>query len=94
MIPVLVELNNGRFFASIANDPKFRAEGASRDEAVRTLESDLQAKVARGEIVWINIPKRAITDFAGSFQDDPELDEIVREAYRLRDEQKAAEFPE
>lgn len=94
MIPVLVESNNGRFTASYGSHPTLSAEGASREEAVSTLEAELRSKVARGEMVFINVPKHAVTDFAGSFRDDPEFDEIVREAYRLRDEQKSAEFPE
>jgi len=94
MFPLLVEPLNGRFQASVPGSPALRAKGATRDEAVAALRADLDARSARGELVWLNLPTSGVTDFAGSHKDDPDLREICEEAYRLRDAQKRAEFPE
>jgi hypothetical protein len=94
MVPVMVEAVNGRFQASLVGAPAFRADGATKDEAIGALQAVLAGRTARGEVVWIDSPKVGLIDLAGVHADDPDLDEIVREAYRLRDEQKAREFPE
>ena len=46
--------------------------------------------------VMIDWPKAAVSDFAGTWTGEQAeiLREITRDAYRIRDEEKAAEFPE
>jgi hypothetical protein len=70
------------------------ATGDTKDGAVAALRADLLNRVARTEIVLIDLEPRGLLAAAGAFKDDPTLDDIVREAYRHRDELKAQEFPE
>ena len=93
MTPVLVEAVNGRYQASLLGAPGYRVEGATKEEAVSALQTELGARATRGEVVWVDVPKLGLTDVAGRHGPDPDLDEIVREAYRHRDELKAQEFP-
>ncbi len=92
--PILVQPHNGRFQASVLGSPAIAADGATKEEALTALRTSLNQRFAKGELVLLDVPYRAVTDFAGLFKDDPTLDDIVKEAYRERDALKAAEFPE
>jgi hypothetical protein len=70
------------------------AAGATKEEALTALRTSIHQRLAAGELVLLDVPYRAVTDFAGIFKDDPTLEEMVKEIYRERDAQKAAEFPE
>jgi hypothetical protein len=92
--PILVQPQGGRFQASVLGSTAMAADGATKEEALAALRANLNLRFAKGELVLLDVPYRAVTDFAGLFKDDPTLDDIVKEAYRERDTQKAAEFPE
>ena len=93
--PILVEQKDGeRFEASILGAPAMAAAGATKDEALAALRATIDRRFAQGELLLLDVPYRAVTDFAGLFKDDPSLREICEESYRLRDAEKAAEFPE
>lgn len=92
--PVLVQTQAGRFQASVLGSPAMVAEGATKEEAITALRENINQRFAKGELVLLDVPHRAVTDFAGLFKDDPTLQEMVEEIYRERDAQKAAEFPE
>lgn len=94
MFPVLVEPIDGRFQASVPGAPALRADGETKDDAIAALRAELEDRYARGELVWLDIPRVGITDLPDRHRDDPYLREICEEAYRQRDAQKAAEFPE
>lgn len=96
MLPVIVEPINGRFQASLPGSTTFRFEADTKEQAVAALRADLQARYARGELVWVNVPKMGVSDLAGQYtpSEAEAIREIAAEAYRLRDEQKALEFPE
>ena len=70
------------------------ADGATKDEALTALRANIDQRFAHGELLLLDVPYRAVTDFAGLFKDDPTLRDICEEAYRLRDAEKVAEFPE
>ncbi len=78
--------------------PQLREDGRTKDEALTSLHADLvrllMAGKAAGELVLVDSEPKGLMAAAGAFKDDPTLDDIVREAYRYRDELKAQEFPE
>ncbi len=92
--PILVQPHDGRFQASVLGSTAMTADGATKEEALAALRANINERFAKGELVLFDVPYRAVTDFAGLFKDDPTLDDLVKEAYRERDAQKAAEFPE
>lgn len=92
--PILVQPHAGRFQASVLGSPAMTADGATKEEALSALRSNINQRIATGELVLLDVPHRAVTDFAGLFKDDPTLEEMVKDIYRERDAQKAAEFPE
>ena len=92
--PILVQPDGSRFQASVLGSPTMAADGATKEEALAALRASINQRLAKGELVLLDVPHRAVTDFAGLFKDDPTLDDLVEEAYRERDAQKAAEFPE
>jgi hypothetical protein len=92
--PILVQPQHGRFLASVLGSSEMAAEGATKEEALTALRANIDQRFAKGELVLLDVPYRAVTDFAGLFRDDPTLDEMVKEIYRERDAEKAAEFPE
>lgn len=92
--PILVQPHGGRYQASVLGSPAMTADGATKEEALNALRADINQRYAKGELILLDVPHRAVTDFAGVFKDDPTLDDIVREAYRERDAQKAAEWLE
>ncbi|HEY1187083.1 MAG TPA: hypothetical protein VGE74_05465 [Gemmata sp.] len=92
--PILVQPHAERFQASVLGSPALAADGATKEEALDALRKTIDQSFARGELLLLDMPYRAVTDFAGLFKDDPTLEEMVKEIYRERDAQKAAEFPE
>jgi len=92
--PILVQPHDGRFQASVLGSPTMAADGATKEEALTALRTNINQHFAKGELVLLDVPYRAVTDFAGLFKDDPTLEDIVKDFYRERDAQKLAEFPE
>ena len=93
-IPVWVEQQNGKFTASVPGVPGIQASGATRDIAVADARSQLQTSLSIGQIVLVDVDFVGVSGLAGTYQDDPSILEICAEAYRLRDEEKAAEMAE
>lgn len=97
-IPVWVEHAGGTFTASLLGAPTVKAFGATKDEAVAALHTELNAKQTTGELVFIDIQPKGWLELAEKYKNDPlwkeTWDEIKNEAYRYRDELKAREFPE
>lgn len=92
---VRIRPENGHFIASLHGDEQYRGEGPSRDSAITSLLAILDQR-GIDEIVEIEWPRRDLLSLAGSYQglDAELLDDIIAEAYRERDAEKAAEFPE
>ena len=91
-VPVWVEQLNGTFTASVPGVPGVRAENANREKAIDAVRQQLRTGVAGGQLVMVDIDFVGVSGLAGTYADDPTLQEICAEAYRLRDEQKAAEL--
>jgi hypothetical protein len=88
-VPVWVEQNNGTFTATVPGVPGVRSETASREKAIDDVRQQLCTGAARGQLVMVDIDFVGVSGLAGTYSDDPALQEICAEAYRLRDEQKA-----
>ena len=94
--PVLVRPMNGHFQSLLYGSELFLAEGATREAAIAALVEKLERKRTDEQWVTIPWPWAAVSDFAGTWTGEEAeiLREITRDAYRIRDEEKAAEFPE
>lgn len=92
--PVIVLAQNGSFVARVIGAPEIEARGSSPPEALQCLKQDLQQRHRRGELHVIDVEFEGLAGLAGTYADDPTLGEIVEEAYRQRDAQRDAEFPE
>src|SRR4051794_40672259 len=97
-IPVLVESQNGTFTASVLGSPSVKASADTKEAALAALTADLTNRATAGNLVFVDVEPKGLLALAGKYKDDPgwhEMwDELVTEAYRYRDEQKAQEFPE
>ncbi len=97
-VPVWIEQSNGTFTATVLGAPGLRGVADSRDKAVAALRGEVEIRLSAGELLMMQVEPKGLLALAGKYEDDPigrEMwDEIVKEAYRYRDEQKALEFPE
>ena len=84
MFSVMIEPYDGQFAATLLGAPTMRAVGATRDDALRALHTDL----AQGEFVTLEVSAQGVTDLAGTYSADPTLRDICAEAYRLRDAER------
>lgn len=84
-IPVLVTQLNEQLIATLAGSPELRCAGASRAEAIASLQKEMSHKLSSGELVNLEAQPLGVSGLAGIFKDDPELPEIVAEIYRERD---------
>ena len=84
-VPVFVTQTGEQFFATLAGSPELRCVGASRAEAIASLQSEVAQKLVSGELVNLEIQPLGVSGLAGIFRDDPELPGIVADIYRERD---------
>jgi hypothetical protein len=88
MFPVMIEPCDGQFAATLLGAPTIRAVGATRDDALRALHTDLAQRLAQGEFVTLEVSPQGVTDLAGTYSTDPTLRDICAEAYRMRDAER------
>ncbi|MBI2478663.1 MAG: hypothetical protein HYV60_08530 [Planctomycetia bacterium] len=91
--PVIVEPDNGQFSAKLLGDDRIVVVRPTRDEAVNALKHEVEQRVIRGELVFVDLPKPGAAAVIGMFADDPTLREIVDEIYAERDRERD-ELPE
>jgi len=92
--PVLVEQLNGHFVATSVSVPTIRSEADSEEDAVSGVRTQLRSHLEVRKIVFIDLEPPGLLALFGKYRDDPTLTEICEEAYRIRDEEKRAEFGE
>jgi hypothetical protein len=85
---VMIEPYDGQFAATLLGASTIRAVGATRDDALRALHTDLAQRLAQGEFVSLEVSAQAITDLAGTYSTDSTLRDICAEAYRTRDAER------
>lgn len=93
-IPVWVEQSNGTFTAKVVDRSEMQANGTSHDDAMLALRNVLRPRLASGELEALDLEVVGVSGLAGRCQDDPSILEIAEEAYRLREQEKAAEMAE
>ena len=83
--PVMIESSNGQFAAVLVGAPTIRAVGPTRDAALAALHTDLAQRLARGELVSLELVPTGVLGLAGTYRTDPTLRDICTEAYLARD---------
>ena len=83
--PVLVELSEGQYAATLVGAPQVRVVGSTRDEAIAALRAEIAERVQRGELLSLEINALGVADLAGKYADDPTLRAICTDAYDQRD---------
>jgi hypothetical protein len=86
--PIVVEPCDGQIAASLVGDPKLRVLGQTRAQALDALKTEIEHRVASGELLSLEIDVIAVSDFAGKYQADPTLRAICAEAYAERDAER------
>lgn len=83
--PIVVEPCDGQFAASLLGEPKVRVVGRTRSQALDALKTEIEHRVAIGELLSLEIDTIGVTDLAGKYQTDPTLRTICSDAYQNRD---------
>ncbi|OAI55174.1 hypothetical protein AYO44_00225 [Planctomycetaceae bacterium SCGC AG-212-F19] len=83
--PVIVHPSQGQFEAALVGAPDVRATAATREEALAALESAIAKRLAHGDLVALEVPRRGLTGLFGKYRDDPTLRDICEAAYHERD---------
>ncbi len=82
--PVVVEACDGQFAASLVGVPNVRVVGPTRSLAIDALKEELEHRLARGELLSLDIKSIGVSSLVGKYEADPTLRTICDEAYQLR----------
>ena len=82
---VMVHAAHGQFEATLVGASDVRATAPTRAEALATLETVIEKRVERGELVTLQIGRKGLAGLFGKYSDDPTLQDICDEAYKERD---------
>ncbi len=93
-IPVSIEQLNGHFVATVLAMPSMRVEADTENEALAGIRNRIRDDVQTKKIVLVDVDFVGLSGMFGKYKSHEDLQEICDEAYRLRDEQKRAEFPD
>lgn len=93
-IPVSIEQLNGHFVATVLAMPSMRVEADTEHEALAGIRNRIRDDVDRKKIVLIEMDLVGLSGMFGKYEAHEDWQAICDEAYRLRDEQKRAEFPD
>jgi hypothetical protein len=91
---VQIKRHNGTVEAAVVGAPELRGVGPDRESSLSALRALLQQRMDGGELTVLDVEPAGLHALAGKYKDDPTWREMMEEAYRLRDEEKAREFPE
>ena len=86
--PIFVEAVNGQFAASLIGAPNLRVVKPNRAQAIAGLKAKIQQRMARGELLSLEVDAVSISNFAGKYGSDATLREISDEAYQIRDAER------
>lgn len=87
--PIVVEPCDGQFTASLLGEPKVRVIGRTRSQALDALKTEIEHRVAIGELLSLEIDTIGVTDLAGKYQADPTLRAICNDTYAKRDSDRS-----
>jgi hypothetical protein len=82
---VLVLPTDGQFEAALVGAPDVRVTASTRQQALAALESAIELRLARGELVALEVGRRGLAGLFGKNRDDPTLRDICEAAYPGRD---------
>jgi hypothetical protein len=82
---VMVHTAHGQFEAALVGAPDVRATAPTRAGALAALETVIEQRVERGELVTLQIGRKGLAGLFGKYRDDPTLQDICDEAYKERD---------
>ena len=82
---VMVHTAEGQFEATLVGAPDVRAMAPTRAGALAALETVIEKRVERGELVTLQIGRKGLAGLFGKYRDDPTLQDICDEAYKERD---------
>jgi hypothetical protein len=85
---IAVESHNGHFTAVLLGAPEVRVEAATHSQAIAKLRAILADRVEQGELLSLEVLPEGVSSLAGKYVDDPSLQEIRDEIYRLRDAER------
>jgi hypothetical protein len=88
--PIVIEASDGQFAASLVGVPTVRVIGPTRSQAIDALKKELEQRVARGELLSVDVEPIGVSSLAGKYEADPTLRAICDEAYKLRDTERSA----
>ena len=83
--PVSIQPADGQFEATLVGAPRCAPTAATREQALAALETAIEVRLDRGELVALEVRRRGLTGLFGKYRDDPTLPEICQEAYQTRD---------
>lgn len=83
--PILIHQDNGHFVATLLGAPEMRVVAPTRESALAQMQSVLDQRFAKGELVFLDVPHEGIMAIAGKYRDDPTIGGIRDEIYRERD---------
>jgi predicted RNase H-like HicB family nuclease len=87
--PIVVEPCDGQFAASLLGEPKVRVVGRTRSQALDALKTEIEHRVAIGELLSLEIGAIGVANLAGKYETDPTLRTICSEAYEKRDSDRS-----
>ncbi len=93
-IPVSIEQLNGHFVATVLAMPSMRVEADTEHDALAAIRNRIRDDVEQKKVVLVEMDLVGLSGMFGKNKSHEDLQEICDEAYRLRDEQKRAEFPD
>ena len=87
---VLVTRKENKFIARVRQWPMIVVEGDSEEEVVRQAQADLQALLAGGRMIQLELDAKPETHawqpFAGMFADDPDWEAFQASMHQYREE--------
>jgi hypothetical protein len=69
--PVVVEACDSQFAASLVGVPNVRVVGSTRFQAIDALRAELEHRVARGELLSLDLETIGVSSLAGKYEADP-----------------------
>ena len=82
---VIVHPHADQFEASLVGAPEVRVVAPTRRAALAALESVIENRIEKGELVALEVGRKGIAGLFGKYRDDPTLQQICDDAYRDRD---------
>ena len=93
---IFIQSKKDNFIASVVGMPNVMVEANTEEEAISKAKSELQAQLATGKFVTVEVNPQQITDgettqikYAGIFANDPTFDDFMDKLAAIRKESNA-----